>query len=93
MAEARDAIEYTKQKRDFDLFLVNENDDGTITLSLITSSMAMAPEYHKGILQVAELPYFVWSLARIANNVACCDHNSGPCGVTLGRSLGGELAG
>ena len=34
MAEARNAIEYTKQKRDFDLFLVNENDDGTITLSL-----------------------------------------------------------
>ena len=42
--------------------------------------MAMAPEYHKGILQVAE-PYFVWSLARIANNVACCDHNFGARGV------------
>ena len=34
MAEARNAIEYTKQKRNFDLFLVNENDDGTVTLTL-----------------------------------------------------------
>jgi carnitine O-palmitoyltransferase 1, liver isoform len=34
MAEARNAIEYTKQKRNFDLFLVNENNDGTVTLTL-----------------------------------------------------------
>eukprot|EP00943_MAST-04B_sp_MAST-4B-sp1_P006817 g6817.t1 len=34
MAEARNAIEYTKNKRNFDLFLVNENNDGTVTLTL-----------------------------------------------------------
>ena len=42
--------------------------------------MAVAPKYHKNILQVAE-PHFVRSLARIANNVACCDHNFGARGV------------
>ena len=38
--------------------------------------MAMASEYHENILQVAER-HFVWSMARIAYNVARCDYNFG----------------
>ena len=70
MAEARNAIEYVKQKRGFDLFL---SDDGTVTLTLKIPHPYI---WHRTVVRVAYrwrnlFLYGLWPASPMALCVVC----------------------